>query len=166
MTHFLDKCPPLLVVYSSLKYYSGGPAQKRLQQVAGTNVRVIKLFRDEDGFGLRIEKDDRVGVAVVTNILPNTTAQRSGEFKRGEMLRRGWVREPETAFAFKRVTLTMTTHSFPSSPTDDAILFIDNESVQDMPHDEIISKLRSMDRATFVVADVDLVRAVLPTVPF
>lgn len=68
---------------------SGGPTQKRLQQVAGTNVRVIKLFRDEDGFGLRIEKDDRVGVAVVTNILPNTTAQRSGEFKRGEMLRRG-----------------------------------------------------------------------------
>lgn len=61
----------------------------------------------------------------------------------------------------------MTTHSFslPSSPTDDAILFIDNESVQDMPHDEIISKLRSMDRATFVVAEVDLVRAVLPTVP-
>jgi C-terminal processing protease CtpA/Prc len=29
-----------------------------------------------------------------------------------------------------------------------------------MPHDEIISKLRSMDRATFVVAEVDLVRAV------
>lgn len=57
--------------------------QDRLREIGGSDVRVVQLSRDRDGFGLAVEKDDRIGVLMITRVVPNSAAARTGQIRTG-----------------------------------------------------------------------------------
>lgn len=59
--------------------------QKRLQQVGGSNVRIVPLTRNAKGFGIGLEMDES-DIVVVTRLVPGSVAEASGQFKKGQSL--------------------------------------------------------------------------------
>eukprot|EP00043_Microstomoeca_roanoka_P020312 m.244150 g.244150 ORF g.244150 m.244150 type:complete len:3704 (+) comp17144_c0_seq1:231-11342(+) len=55
-------------------YQQAADMELRIRRLGGMNVRIVQLRRTDKGYGLRIAKDDDLGVIHITDILPQCTA--------------------------------------------------------------------------------------------
>lgn len=60
--------------------------EEQLKAVGGTNVRVVELARDAQGLGMCVEKNDRLGVVMVTQVVPGGAAGRSSQIFAGDAI--------------------------------------------------------------------------------
>jgi len=45
---------------------------------------VVQLVRERDGFGIRMEKDEKLGVVLISQVFPNSPAANTGQILTGE----------------------------------------------------------------------------------
>ena len=55
-------------------YQQAADIDSRIKRLGATNVRVLSVQRSERGYGLRIAKDDDLGVVHITEVMPQCTA--------------------------------------------------------------------------------------------